>query len=180
VPRPLRLDFENALHHVTTRGNRRQLIFESADDFRLFLRLVGRVVKRFEWSVRDYCLLPNHFHLVVRTPKGGISRGMQLLNGRYAQMFNAFRGLDGHLFQGRFGSTLVEKHGHAVWLVRYLAMNPVEAGLCRDPGEWPWSGYGAFHQGTSPSWLARDEVFALFGSGERAVAACERLVLTPQ
>ncbi len=177
MPRPPRLDFEDALHHVTARGNRRQLIFEEADDFRLFLRLVGRVVRRFDWRVRDYCLMPNHFHLVVRTPKGGISNGMQLLNGRYAQMFNSFRGLEGHLFQGRFGSTLVENPAHELWLARYLAVNPVEAGLCSDPGEWQWSAYGAFHHGTSPRWLARAEVLGLFGSGERAVAQYERLVL---
>jgi len=71
----------------------------------------------------------------------------------------------------------VEKQAHEVWLVRYLALNPVDAGLCRDPAEWPWSGYGAFHQGTSPGWLARGEVLELFGSGARAVAAYERLVL---
>jgi putative transposase len=163
VPRPPRRDFEGALHHVTDRGNRKQAIFEDAVDYECFLYLVGRAVKRFKWRVQDYCLLPNHYHLVIRTPEGGLSRGMQLVNGRYAQWFNDGRRLSGHLFQGRFGSKLVESLAHRLELARYVPRNPVKAALCDDPGQWRWSAYGALLRNRAPRWLAHGETLELFG-----------------
>jgi len=164
------------LQHVFDRGNRRQLICEDALDYRLFLSLLERAIRRYEWLVHAYCVLPNHYHLLIETPKAGLSAGMQLLNGRYAQAFNAGRRLDGHLFQGRFGSVLVDSDAHAVWLSRYIARNPVEAGLVASPGEWEWSSYGALRRGCAPGWLAHDAVLRL-GRGASAAAEYERLIL---
>jgi putative transposase len=177
MPRKPRIDVEGALHHVYDRGNRRQLICEDRFDFQLFLSLVELAVRRFEWLVHAFCVLPNHYHLLIETPKAGLSRGMQLVNGRYAQAFNGGRRLDGHLFQGRFGSRLVESEAHAIWVNRYIARNPVEAGLTANPAAWPWSSYGALRRGRMPAWLAHDAVLGLFGAGERAVVAYERLIL---
>lgn len=177
VPRPPRIDVEGALHHVYDRGNRRQLICEDDVDYRFFLSLVERAAKRFEWLVHAYCVMPNHYHLLVETPKGGLSRGMQLVNGRYAQAFNWGRRLDGHLFQGRFGSRLVESEAHAIWVNRYIARNPVEARLVEGPAAWAWSSYGALRRGSAPTWLAHDAVLRLFGEGEKAAVGYERLVL---
>lgn len=172
-----RIDVEGALQHVFDRGNRRQLICEEALDHRLLLWLVERAVSRFEWIVHAYCVMPNHYHFLIETPKAGLSRGMQLVNGRYAQAFNAGRRLDGHLFQGRYGSVLVETEAHALWVNRYIARNPVEADLVSSPAAWPWSSYGALRSGTAPAWLAHDAVLNLFGGGESAAVAYERLIL---
>ena len=177
VPRQSRVDVEGALHHVFDRGNRRQVICEDSLDFQVFLSLVERAVKRYEWRVHAYCVMPNHYHLLIETPKAGLSRGMQFVNGCYAQAFNWGRGLDGHLFQGRFGSALVEAEAHAIWVNRYIARNPVEAGLAPSPGGWSWSSYGALRRDEAPAWLAHESVLRLFGSGEKAAIAYERLIL---
>jgi putative transposase len=177
MARSPRIDVEGALHHVFDRGNRRQVICEDAIDYQFFLWLVERAVVKFEWLVHAYCVMPNHYHLLIETPKAGLSRGMQLLNGRYAQAFNAGRRLDGHLFQGRFGSVLVESEAHAIWLNRYLARNPVEAGLAASAAAWEWSSYGALRRGCAPRWLAHDAVLKLFGEGESAAVEYERLIL---
>jgi putative transposase len=175
--RQLRPDFEGALQHVYSRGNRRQVICEEPLDYRFLLWLVERAIERFKWDVHAYCLMPNHYHFLIETPAAGLSRGMQLVNGRYAQAFNAGRQLDGHLFQGRFGSVLVESEAHAIWLNRYLARNPVEAGLAASPAAWEWSSYGALRGGCAPRWLAHDAVLKLFGEGESAAVEYERLIL---
>ena len=177
MARPPRLDFEGALHHVFDRGNRRQVICEDALDYHLFLSLIERAVRKFEWRVHAYCVMPNHYHLLIETPQAGLSAGMQLLNGRYAQAFNAGRRLDGHLFQGRFGSVLVETDAHAVWVNRYIARNPVEAGLVARPADWEWSSYGALRRGSAPGWLAHDAVLRFLGGGESAAVEYERLIL---
>ncbi len=177
MAREPRIDFEGALHHVFDRGNRRQVICEDALDYQLFLSLLERTIRKYEWLVHAYCVMTNHYHLLIETPKAGLSAGMQLLNGRYAQAFNAGRRLDGHLFQGRFGSVLVESDAHAVWVNRYIARNPVEAGLAASPGEWGWSSYGALRRGTAPAWLAHGAVLRLLGGGESAAVEYERLIL---
>ena len=153
------------------------MICEEAVDYQFFLWLVERAVAKFEWLVHAYCLLPNHYHLLIETPKAGLSRGMQLVNGRYAQAFNAGRRLDGHLFQGRFGSRLVESEGHAIWANRYIARNPVEARLAQGPAGWVWSSYGALRHHRAPSWLAHERVLRMFGDGDKAAVAYERLIL---
>jgi putative transposase len=175
--RPLRPDFEGARQHVYSRGNRRQDIAEEPLDYGLLLWLVEQAVERFKWDVLAYCLMPNHYHVLLETPEAGLSRGMHLINGRYARAFNSGRGLDGHVFQGRFGSKLVESEGHALWLHRYIARNPVEAGLVAGAAAWKWSSYGAVRRGRAPSWLAHDKVLGHFGGSESAAVAYERLIL---
>ena len=142
MPRPHRIVVENGIYHVTARGNRGQAVFLSPTDNRLFLELLARVCRR-TWSCLSYCLMPNHLHLVLRTPNADLSRGMQYLDGVYAQWFNERYGLRGHLFGGRFFSTLVEREEHALELARYVVLNPVRAKLAPHPEEWPWSSYGA-------------------------------------
>jgi putative transposase len=177
MARKHRPDFPGALHHVYSRGNRRQDIADERLDYRFLLWLVDRAVVRFKLKVHSYCVMPNHYHFLIETPEAGLSRAMQLINGRYAQAYNAGRRLDGHLFQGRFGSKLVETEGHAIWVNRYIARNPVEAGLVTSPAAWPWSSYAAVRRGTAPAWLAHDRVLDLWGGGQRAAIEYERLIL---
>jgi putative transposase len=149
---------------VTARGNRRQTVFADADDHLHFLWLLDAVARRQQWLGHAYCLMPNHYHLVLETPKADISIGMHWLNFRYAQSFNHRYGLDGHLFQDRFYSALVDGDWHLLELSRYLALNPVEARLSRHPGEWIWSSYAAVAGLVRPrSFLAVDRVLSLFG-----------------
>src|SRR5205085_354946 len=101
------------------------------------------VVERLEWRCHTYCWMTNHFHLLLETPNADISGGMQRLNGMYAQWFNWRHGYEGHVFDRRFASVLVEGHAHLLELARYIVLNPVRAGLCRHPGEWRWSSYRA-------------------------------------
>ncbi len=135
MPRPLRVEVPGGTYHLTARGNRRQPIFRSEIDHEVLLDVLARVVRALEWRVRSYCLMPNHFHLVVMIEHPNLSLGMQRLNGRYAQLFNQRYGLSGHLFQGRFHSVLIEREEHLLELARYVVLNPVRAGLCVHPAE---------------------------------------------
>ncbi|MDX8397258.1 MAG: transposase [Mariprofundaceae bacterium] len=101
------------------------------------------VVDRFGWMVHSYCLMTNHYHLMIETPKGNLIQGMRQLNGVYTRRFNSFHGRVGHLFQGRYKSILVEKESHLLSLCRYIVNNPVAAGMVRDASEWNWSSYQA-------------------------------------
>jgi len=139
--RPLRLEVPGGTFHVTSRGNRRQAIYHDDDDRRLFLLLRDRVVRRCGWHLKAHCLLTNHFHLLVETPKPNLSIGMHQLNGVYASIFNQRHRVDGHLFEARFGSSLVETEDHLAETLRYIAFNPVKAGLCDHPRDWPWSSF---------------------------------------
>jgi REP element-mobilizing transposase RayT len=143
MPRLPRIQIPNGVFHVTSRGNRRQKVFLDANDHLIFLYLLDELSRRRGWRGYSYCLMPNHYHLVFETPGPDLSDGMQWLNGRFAQAFNGLHGLDGHVFQGRFHSVLVESDMHLLELSRYLALNPVRAGLCDRPGDWPWSSYSA-------------------------------------
>lgn len=140
MARPPRIQDEG-IYHITTRGNRREAIFRDDDDRRLFLRLFDRARRRYKWRTLGFCLMTNHFHLVISAPAGTLSRGMHGLNGVYARRFNARYSVEGHLFERRFYSGFVETEGHLYELYNYLAFNPVRAGLCEHPADWPWSSF---------------------------------------
>jgi REP-associated tyrosine transposase len=139
VPRPLRLQVAGGVYHVTARGNRRQPVFLDPNDRRFHLWCLDRATERYRWRCDAYCQMTNHFHLLIRLTEPNLSRGMQWLNGLYAQVFNARHRFSGHLFQGRFHSTLVGEDGHVLELARYIVLNPVRAGICDHPLEWRWS-----------------------------------------
>jgi putative transposase len=165
VARPHRIAPPGGIFHITARGNRRQEIFFDDRDRRRFLELLGTAVSRHAWSCHSYCLMPNHFHLMIETPAGDISTGMHLLNGGYAQWFNRRHHFDGHLFQSRFHSVLLESNWHLLELSRYIVLNPVRAELCRDPGDWRWSSYRAcMALVRSPAFLTVDWLLAQFGT----------------
>ena len=140
MARALRIQIAGGIFHVWSRGNRRQAIYVDDADRERFLALLLEVARRFGWIIHGYVLLDNHYHLIVETPREGtLSRGMQRLNGVYAQYFNRRHCLDGHLFQGRYGSRQITTSEQLVTLLRYLAWNPVQAGLCAGPAAWPGS-----------------------------------------
>src|SRR5438874_2291483 len=143
MARPRRLQVAGGFFHVTARGNRRQPVFTDDVDVERFLAILAEVAARYGWRVHAYCLMTNHYHLLVETPEANLSAGFHRLNFLYAQWFNRRHGLDGHLFQGRFHSVLIERQEHLIELARYIVLNPVRAGLCGHPGEWRWSSYRA-------------------------------------
>ncbi len=154
----------NGVYHVTARGNRKQPIFLGDDDFGVFLALLDTVARRQGWRCEAFCLMTNHYHLVLRTPNADLSRGMHRLNSNYAHWFNDRHGVAGHVFEKRFHSVLVESDWHFLELCRYLALNPVRAGVCVDPGAWPWSSYNAMLGAPPPAaCLAVEEVLGYFG-----------------
>jgi len=151
MAREARPQIEGAINHVFSRGNRRGPIFRLDYDFHRFLLYFGDELIDRGWRCLAYTLIPNHYHLVLETPKANLSVGMHRLNLRWAKAFNKEYGLLGHVFQGRFGLRVVRNDLERV--LRYVIRNPVEAGLCRDPRDWEWSSYGELVGSAAPRFL---------------------------
>ncbi len=143
MTRPLRIEFPGAIYHVTSRGNARQKVFQDDEDREVFLSTLAWVIERFGWICHAYCLMGNHFHLMIETPTPNLSRGMRQLNGVYTQGFNRRHGKVGHLFQGRFKAILVERARYLLELARYVVLNPVRAKMVKVPERYAWSSYRA-------------------------------------
>jgi REP element-mobilizing transposase RayT len=157
VPRPLRIEFPGAMHHVTSRGDRRELIYRDDTDRITHLAVLDQALERFDTEVLSYCLMGNHFHLVLHTRQANLSRLMRQLNGVYTQRLNQRHGLVGHLFQGRFKAILVDRDAYLLALCRYFERNPVAAGLVASAAAWPWSSCRAHvGQAPTPPWLDTD------------------------
>ncbi len=172
MARPLRIDVAGALHHVTCRGNERRSIFRSNRDRETFLELLAEAVKRFRWSVTAWVLMTNHFHLVIQTPEANLSRGMQWLNGTYADWFNRRHDRSGHLFQGRFKSFIIDSETYFAEVLRYVVLNPVRANIVARPEEYRWSSYRATAGlEAAPEWLDLAAVYAHFPADRGAAQA---------
>jgi putative transposase len=139
VSRTPRSALPDGIYHVFSRGVGGTEIFGDDTDRRLFLSLLSRVTTRWEWSYHALCLMDTHYHIVVETPRVLLSAGSHYLNGRYAEAFNARYTRYGHLFADRFGARVVEDDEYLAEVCRYVVNNPVRAGLCATPAEWPWS-----------------------------------------
>jgi putative transposase len=164
VPRKPRLEVAGGIHHVFARGNGKRDIYLGERDRVLYLRLMGQVVVRQRWHCLAYCLMDNHMHLLVETPEPNLGAGMGRFHGLYAQTFNRRHGRCGHVFGGRFGSVLVRTDGQLLTVARYIALNPVEAGLCREAAQWPWGSHAAMVNGQPPAWLDVERLLAYFGA----------------
>jgi REP element-mobilizing transposase RayT len=143
MPRRPRVHAPGSYHHLTIQGVAERPLFADDDDRRRFLGLLSDVTREVRWRCLSFCLMTTHYHLLVQAGDTPVSKGMQLLNGGYANAVNARHGRRGHLFAGRFSDTAVEGDRHLLAAVVYIARNPCEAGLCRSPAEWPWSSYAA-------------------------------------
>jgi REP element-mobilizing transposase RayT len=143
MARPLRIEYPGAVYHVTSRGNARQSIFIDDVDRQVFLEVLGNVVKKYNWLCHAFCLLDNHYHIMVETQDPNLSLGMRQLNGVYTQRVNIRHHRVGHIFQGRYKAILVEKNEHLLELCRYIVLNPVRAGMVSEPRQWQWSSYTA-------------------------------------
>lgn len=164
MARPLRLEFAGALYHVTSRGDRREDIYENNHDRHMFLSVLDSVCANYNWVCHAYCLMGNHYHLLIETPEANLSKGMRQLNGVYTQRFNKAYGRVGHVFQGRYQAILVEKDSYLLALARYIVLNPVRAAVVDSAADWPWSSYLATAGLVfRPRFLATDCLLGLFG-----------------
>tara|TARA_Y200000002_G_C22480933_1_gene578715 strand:+ start:109 stop:639 length:531 start_codon:yes stop_codon:yes gene_type:complete len=173
MARPLRIQYPGAVYHVTSRGDRRENIYESDADRQAFLSTLWDVCERFNWICHAWCLMSNHYHLVIETPEANLSKGMRQLNGVYTQRFNRQHSKVGHLFQGRFKGILVQKDSYLVELLRYVVLNPVRAKMVVDVSDWPWSSYHVMvGKSTSPRCMNRAWLLSNFGKrSETAIDA---------
>ena len=164
MARPLRIEYPGAVYHVTSRGNARQAIFVDEADRSGFLDAFGDAVVRFGWLCHAYCLMDNHYHLLIETPVANLARGMRQVNGVYTQRFNRRHGRAGHLFQGRYSAILVERDSYLLELSRYVVLNPVRAGMIDRPDAYAWSSCGATLGLTpAPDFLTTDWLLGQFG-----------------
>jgi putative transposase len=179
-------DQSEGVRHITCRGNRRQVIFVDDYDRERFLVLLAKVAKKYGWRVIAYCLMTNHVHLVIDVPAFTLSRGMQILNGQFAQAFNRRHGYVGHLFQGRFHAARVDDEAYLVQVSKYVVLNPTRAGMVQQAVEWRWSSHRAVLGKEQPPpfldvrWtlgqfarrveLAREYYAEFIAAGERALA----------
>ena len=173
MARPLRLEFPGALYHVTSRGDRREAIYEEDTDRLAFLAVLDEVCDTYNWVCHAYCLMSNHYHLLIETPEANLSKGMRQLNGVYTQSFNRSHRRVGHVFQGRYKAILVEKQSYLLEVARYIVLNPVRAAMVGSVDEWPWSSYRAMIGYEGPLvCLTMERTLAAFG--KRRLEAIER------
>lgn len=150
MARPLRIEYPGAVYHITSRGNEKKAVFKDESDREAFLKVLAQVNNRYHWLCHAYCLMDNHYHLLIETPDGNLSIGMRQLNGVYTQTFNRRHKRTGHLFQGRFKAILIQKDSHLLEVCRYVVLNPVRARMVEQPGDWKWSSYRATSGRESP------------------------------
>jgi putative transposase len=175
VPRKPRAEVAGGVFHVYARGNDRGVIYRDDSDRRMYLRMLRGTVRQQRWRLLAYCLMENHVHLVMETPHANLAGGMQRMHGLYAREFNTRHRRSGHLFQGRYGAVPIKTDEQLVGAAVYVAMNPVEAGLCSRPDEWPWSSHAAVIDGMWSDWIDVPRLLGIFGrdadEGRRRYAA---------
>lgn len=164
MSRPLRIEFPNAVYHVFSRGNERKEIFRTNIDYELFLGILKDSSDRFDFLVHAWCLMPNHFHLLLETKDSNLSHAMKRLLGLYTVRFNRRHQRSGHLFQGRYKALLVDKDNYFLELSRYIHLNPVKAKLVQAPEGHRWSSMKYFLKDKSPDLLHREFTLKSFKS----------------
>ena len=165
MARPLRIAFPGAVYHVMNRGSARQQIFLGHKDYETFLKTLAETHDLWGVDVFAYCLMANHYHVCLRTPEGNLARVMRHLAGLYTQRFNRAHGRDGPLFRGRYKAVVIDADAYLTAVVRYIHLNPVEAGLIQEPQAYPWSSHQTYLQPlTAPTWLKVEEVLSQFAS----------------
>ena len=170
VARPLRIEFSGALYHITARGNAKKNIFKDSQDRKTFLEYFSNVIERHHWLCHAFCLMDNHYHLLIEVQCPTLKKGMRDLNGSYSQAYNRRHSRVGHLFQGRYKAIIVQKESYLLELSRYIVLNPVRARMVHSAEEWPWSSYRAtVGLEPPPDYLTTDWILSAFGR-KRGVA----------
>ncbi len=175
--RPLRITYPGAHYHVTSRGNEQKDIYKSRRDREQFLSYLESSVVRYGAKIHAYCLMTNHYHLLLETPEGNLPEILRHINGAYTNYYNTKRKRSGHLFQGRYKAILVEADEYLLELTRYIHLNPVRCGMVTKPEDHPWSSYKDYIGGRlKPAWLCTDTVLAHFGGGKNYCQFVEHIL----
>lgn len=173
MARPLRIQYPDAFYHVTSRGNERKAVYKSQRDREKFLSYLESATDRYEAVIHVYCLMDNHYHLLLETPAGNLSQIMHHINGAYTTYFNTKRARTGHLFQGRYKAILIDVDEYAKELSRYIHLNPVRAGIAEKPDAYKWSSCRYYTvKKKAPEWLERNFILGYFG--KKPVVAMKR------
>ena len=184
MSRPLRIQYPDAWYHVMNRGRRGEKIFETKEDYWSFVDLLEELDGVFYVKIAAYCLMSNHYHLLLQTPDANLSRSMRHLNGVYTQRYNRRHGCDGQLFRGRYKSIVVESDSYALELLRYIHRNPLEAGLVDNLQKYPWSTHKPYLSDAKKwKWLHKDYILKLFSQSKpESIRLYKRFVLkeTPE
>ena len=163
MARPLRIEFPGAIYHVTSRGNERKAVYKSQRDREKFISYLESATERYEAVIHVYCLMDNHYHLLIETPAGNLSQIMHHVNRVYTTYFNTKRSRAGHLFQGRYKAILIDADEYAKELSRYIHLNPVRAGIAETPTEYKWSSCQYYTvKKKAPEWLKRQFILGYF------------------
>jgi putative transposase len=168
MARPLRIEYPDALYHVMSRGNACKNIYLNDNDRIGFLSNLKHCIKLHNVICHAYCLMNNHYHLLLETPDGNLSQVMRDINGNYTQSFNVLHKRVGHLFQGRYRAEIIEKETYLIEVMRYVVLNPVRAKLTANPKDWKWSSYRAtVGQVEAPVWLDTDWTLDFFSKNKK-------------
>jgi putative transposase len=170
MSRPLRIEYPDAWYHVMNRGRRGEEIFFGRKDYGQFIDILTETARIWKLRIAAYCLMPNHYHLLVQTPKGNLSRCLRHVDGVFTQRFNRAHGLDGSLFRGRYKSILVDADNYLLPLVRYIHRNPLRAGLTKTLASYVWSSHrGYLSNAENGGWLYKEFILSMFSGkkGER-------------
>lgn len=161
MPRPIRIEYEDAYYHVMNRGRARQTIFHNTEYFELFLKGLAEAHDRFGIQILCYCLMSNHYHLLVKTPEANLGRAMRHINGVYTQRHNRLKKTDGSLFRGRYKAICIEDDSYQLQLSRYIHLNPLEAKMVKKLDAYPWSSYPYYIKNQkAPHWLYQNEIYS--------------------
>jgi REP element-mobilizing transposase RayT len=162
MSRPLRIQYPGAWYHVMNRGRRREVIFHAKEDYLAFIEVLKETVSLWNIKIAAYCLMPNHYHLLLQTPEGNLSRCMRHINGVYTQRYNRRNRHDGQLFRGRYKSILLDSDNYLTVLVRYIHRNPLRAGIVNRPEDYAWSSHNGYLSKSSKwNWLNKEACFQL-------------------
>ncbi len=171
MPRPLRIEYEDAWYHVMNRGANHQEIFYNNDHRDIFLSLLSEIKNKFHVETHAYCLMSNHYHLLLRTPIANLGRSMRHLDGVYTQRINRIEKKDGPLFRGRYKAILVEQDSYLLAVSRYIHLNPVSANICQLPTEYPWSSCQDYMEmRVKPAWLYTDIILKMVNECKKTYA----------
>ena len=163
MTRPLRIEYPGAWYHVMNRGRRGENIFADNDDYETFIALLQETTEMFDLRVAAFCLMSNHYHLLVQTPVANLSRAMRHINGVYTQRYNRRQNTDGQLFRGHYKSVLVQENSHLLELLRYIHRNPVRAQMCNAAGDYLWSSHrGYCNSAKKWDWLHKEFLLGMF------------------
>jgi putative transposase len=177
MARPLRILYEDAFYHVTARGNERKRIFLSQSDYETFLRYLKEALQKYGAILHAFVLMPNHYHLIIQTPKANLNLLMHSLNSAYTTYFNLKGKRVGHLFQGRYKALLVDADSYLLELSRYIHLNPVRAGISESPESYRWSSYRAYALPKEETIVSRDLLWGMLGrEGKKGAQAYRKFV----